>query len=155
MYKLIVAYDLLGGLGYKNSLPWYEPKDLQRVKKLTTGKTIVMGRKTFESFKKPLPDRKTVVLTKDKNYKSEHKDVDIIHNIEDVKNYKDVFIFGGSTIYEEFLKRDLIDEMYITVIDKIYDCDVFFPSKYLDKFETVESIKNGDCLFIKQIKKKA
>ena len=80
--SILVAHDQQRVIGYKNALPWHIPNDLKHVKQLSTGHTLVMGRKTFESIGKPLPNRKNVVLTRDKNFTPEG--VEVIHSIDDI-----------------------------------------------------------------------
>ena len=124
MVSLIVAHANQNVIGFKGDMPWSLPADLKGLKKHTTGNTIVMGRKTFETLGRPLPNRRNVVLTTDGNFKAEG--VDVIHSIDDIKDLSGkVFIFGGSTIYEQTMH--LVDEMYITVIDETFAGDTFFP----------------------------
>lgn len=82
--SILVAHDLQRVIGFENQLPWHLPNDLKHVKKLSTGHTLVMGRKTFESIGKPLPNRRNVVLTTDTNYTVDG--VDVIHSIDDIYN---------------------------------------------------------------------
>ena len=122
--SILVAHDQQRVIGYKNALPWHIPNDLKHVKQLSTGHTFVMGRKTFESIGKPLPNRKNVVLTRDNNFKSDG--VKVIHTIDDIYNLEGhVFIFGGQTLFEVMI--DKVDDMYITVVDGKHQGDTFFP----------------------------
>lgn len=112
--SILVAHDKQRVIGYQNQLPWHLPNDLKHVKQLSTGHTLVMGRKTFESIGKPLPNRRNVVLTNNPSFK--HEGVDVIHSIEEINNIPgQVFIFGGQTLFEEMI--DKVDDMYITVVD--------------------------------------
>ncbi|MEY8560242.1 dihydrofolate reductase [Jeotgalicoccus halotolerans] len=139
MVSLIVAHADQNVIGFKGDMPWSLPADLKRLKKLTTGNTIVMGRKTFETLGRPLPNRKNVVLTSNKDFSAQGAEV--IHSIDEIKNLPGkVFIFGGSTLYEQTMH--LIDEMYITVIDKTFAGDTFFPDYTMNEW-TVESEENG------------
>jgi Dihydrofolate reductase len=98
-----------------------------------------MGRKTFETLGRPLPNRKNVVLTSNKDFSAQGAEV--IHSIDEIKNLPGkVFIFGGSTLYEQTMH--LIDEMYITVIDKTFAGDTFFPDYTMNEW-TVESEEDG------------
>ena len=100
--SILVAHDLQRVIGFENQLPWHLPNDLKHVKKLSTGHTLVMGRKTFESIGKPLPNRRNVVLTSDTSFNVEG--VDVIHSIEDIYQLPGhVFIFGGQTLFEEMI----------------------------------------------------
>jgi dihydrofolate reductase len=104
------------------------------VKELTTGKTIVMGRKTFESLGRPLPNRRNVVLTRNQEFHPEG--VDVVHTKEEVVALGDVIIFGGSEIYKQFL--DVVDRLYITEIDMETEGDTFFPDWDREAYTLVE-----------------
>ncbi|TKI54190.1 dihydrofolate reductase [Brevibacillus antibioticus] len=124
MISLIVAYARNQVIGKDGDMPWHLPADLKNVKELTTGKTIVMGRKTFESIGKPLPNRRNVVLTRSQEFHPEG--VDVVHTKDEVLAMGDVIIFGGSEIYRQFL--DVVDRLYITEIDLETEGDTFFPA---------------------------
>lgn len=144
MISLIVAYARNQVIGKDGVMPWHLPADLKNVKELTTGKTIVMGRKTFESIGKPLPNRRNVVLTRSRDFHPEG--VDVVHTKEDVLALGDVIIFGGSEIYRQFL--DVVDRLYITEIDLETEGDTFFPEwdreayALVDKREGIIDEKN-------------
>lgn len=134
--SILVAHDQQRVIGYKNALPWHIPNDLKHVKQLSTGHTLVMGRKTFESIGKPLPNRKNVVLTRDNNFKSDG--VEVIHTIDDIYNLEGhVFIFGGQTLFEVMI--DKVDDMYITVVDGKHQGDTFFPPYTFEDWTVVSS----------------
>ncbi|TQK62491.1 dihydrofolate reductase [Brevibacillus sp. AG162] len=134
MISLIVAYARNQVIGKDGDMPWHLPADLKNVKELTTGKTIVMGRKTFESIGKPLPNRKNVVLTRSQDFHPEG--VDVVHTKEEVLAMGDVIIFGGSEIYRQFL--DVVDRLYITEIDLETEGDTFFPAWDRDAYTLVD-----------------
>lgn len=137
--SILVAHDQQRVIGYKNALPWHIPNDLKHVKQLSTGHTLVMGRKTFESIGKPLPNRKNVVLTRDNNFKPDG--VEVIHTIDDIYNLEGhVFIFGGQTLFEVTI--DKVDDMYITVVDGKHQGDTFFPPYTFEDW-TVASSEEG------------
>jgi len=144
MISLIVAYAKGQVIGKDGDMPWHLPADLKNVKELTTGKTIVMGRKTFESIGKPLPNRRNVVLTRSRDFHPEG--VDIVHTKEEVMALGDVIIFGGAEIYRQFL--DVVDRLYITEIDLETEGDTFFPQwdreayTMVDKREGIVDEKN-------------
>lgn len=139
MLSIIVCHDKNRVIGFENKMPWHLPNDLKRVKALTTGNTIVMGRKTYESLGKALPNRKNVVLTRDKSFQPE--DAEVIHNIDDIYDIKGhVFVFGGQNFYEQMI--DKVDDMYVTVIEESYPGDAFFP-EYTFKDFKVLSIEEG------------
>jgi dihydrofolate reductase len=108
-------------------MPWYLPEDLAYFKKTTLNHTIVMGRKTFESIGKPLPKRRTIVLTRNKNL--EIANVDIAATAQEAinlcKNEKEIFIVGGAEIYNLFLP--LASRLLLTKIEFSADCDAHFP----------------------------
>lgn len=136
--SILVAHDKQRVIGYQNQLPWHLPNDLKHVKQLSTGHTLVMGRKTFESIGKPLPNRRNVVLTN--NPSSKHEGVDVIHSIEEINNIPgQVFIFGGQTLFEEMI--DKVDDMYITVVDGKFQGDTFFPPYTFEDWEVESSVE--------------
>ena len=95
--SILVAHDEQRVIGVDNQLPWHLPNDLKHMKKLSTGNTLVMGRKTYESIGKPLPNRRNVVLTSDHSFNPEG--VDVIHSLDDIKALPGhVFIFGGQSL---------------------------------------------------------
>ena len=109
-------------IGNKGQLPWYISEDMQHFKNITLGKTVVMGRKTFDSIGKPLKGRKNIVLTRNKNFKA---DCIITHSIEKVLKYKDFIVIGGEEIYNQFLP--LASKLYITLINEKFKGDKHFP----------------------------
>ena len=135
--NLIVAVDKNWAIGYKGDLLAKIPEDQKFFKKMTTGKVIIMGRKTLEAMPggRPLPNRLNIVITNQKDYKVE--DAVVVFSIEEAleaaSSYKDedVFVIGGETIYRQML--DLCTVAYITKIDNEYEADTFFPC--LDKLE--------------------
>ena len=113
-------------IGKKNALPWYIPEDLKNFKRLTTGNTIIMGRKTFDSIGRPLPNRKNVVISRSME---KVEGVDVCKSVEEglqkAESYgKDIFIIGGATIYQQTLP--LAEKMYISHVIKDYDGDIYF-----------------------------
>ena len=115
-------------IGQKNSLPWDIPEDLKRFKQLTSGHTILMGRKTFDSIGRPLPNRTNIVMTKDINYQK--KGIEIVFDEREALNLikdlnQEVFIIGGSKIYELF--EPWATSLMITRVLKDYEGDAFFP----------------------------
>ncbi|MBI5975470.1 dihydrofolate reductase [Staphylococcus canis] len=137
--SILVAHDQNRGIGYKNALPWHLPNDLKHVKKLSTGNTLVMGRGTYESIGRPLPNRRNVVLTSNHDFNPEG--VDVIHDIKEIDELEGhVFIFGGQSLFEAFI--DKVDDMYITVIEDKFQADTFFPPYHFSDW-TVESSEEG------------
>lgn len=136
---MILCVDQNFGLGKDNKLVWKCSEELKLFKSKTLKKTIVVGRKTFDSLPK-LYDRDIIVLTKNKNYKLNELDEEKIHIINDVykinyvKKYEDVWVCGGNCVYETFLKNNLIKNIHISILKKVYDCDTYFDKKLLEKF---------------------
>lgn len=144
MFSIIAAISENLVLGDNNNLIWHIPEDLNHFKELTLGKTIIMGRKTFESLPNVLPNRKHIILTKNKNFILNHKDVKIIHNIDEViLKYKDsldeIFIIGGGEIYKEFLPY--CNKLYLTKIQKKVNGDTYFPKINKDSWTLIKSKK--------------
>ncbi|MAU90013.1 MAG: hypothetical protein CMQ91_00795 [Gammaproteobacteria bacterium] len=116
-------------IGQKNSLPWDIPEDLKRFKQLTSGHTILMGRKTYDSIGRPLPNRTNIVMTKDTNYQKEGVEIvfderEALNLIKDLN--QEVFIIGGSKIYELF--EPWATSLMITRVLKDFEGDAFFPN---------------------------
>ena len=118
-------------IGKENKLPWHIPEDLQYFKEMTLGKIIIMGRKTFESIGRPLPKRKNIVITRQKNFDA--KGAEVFENLDQTLAFaeknsqeaKEVFIVGGAEIYKLALPK--IQKFYTTIIHKNFDGDAFFP----------------------------
>jgi dihydrofolate reductase len=127
MITIIAAAAENNALGKDNDLVWHLPDDFKRFKQLTTGHHIIMGRKTFESFPKPLPNRIHVVITRNKSYKKEGAVV--VHSIEDAlklaKDDPQPFIIGGGEIYKQGL--DFADKIELTRVHANVEADAFFP----------------------------
>lgn len=135
MVSLIVAHANQNVIGFNGDMPWHLPADLKHLKALTEGNTIVMGRKTLETLKRPLPNRNNVVLTRDRDFKFDG--VDVIHDIDDIKKIEGkVFIFGGANVYGQTMH--LVEEMYITRIHETFAGDTFFPDYDVTEWEIVD-----------------
>lgn len=123
----IAAIGQNNELGKDNDLLWHLPEDFKRFKKMTTGHYIIMGRKTFESFPKPLPNRTHVVITRQENYPSQQcivvKNID--EALEVVKNQELVFVIGGGEIYRQFMP--FADELELTEVEGEFEADTYFP----------------------------
>ena len=147
-------------IGQKNSLPWDIPEDLKRFKQLTSGHTILMGRKTFDSIGRPLPNRKNIVMTKDTNYQKEG--VEIVFDEKEALNLikelnQEVFIIGGSKIYELF--EPWASSLMITRVLKDFDGDAFFPDinwnnwQIKSKEDFLDEKSNISCRLEKYLRK--
>ncbi|MCF6242675.1 MAG: dihydrofolate reductase [Bacteroidales bacterium] len=126
--SIIAAIDKNNAIGYKNDLLCYLPADLKHFKELTTGHSIVMGRKTFESLPKgALPNRKNIVLTRNKDFNC--LNCTIIHSVDELYNLEhdkeEIFIIGGAQIYKLFINK--ADKLYLTHIHHEFEADTFFP----------------------------
>lgn len=123
---VIVAYDTNYGIGINNTLAWHVPEDLIRFKKITSGHTVIMGRKTFESIGRPLPNRRNIVLTRQTGY---HPDgVEVVHDLASalqLAGADDAFVIGGADIYAQALP--LSATLLATEIHHVAHCDAFFP----------------------------
>jgi len=123
--SIIVATSKNRVIGKSNDLIWHLPADLKRFKEMTTHNTIIMGRKTYESIGKPLPNRRSIVITRDINYKL--YGCDVVNSLEEALELCDdnCFVIGGGEIY----KQSLIyaDKIYLTEIDEDFDGDTYFP----------------------------
>lgn len=143
MISLLVAYDLNRVIGIDNKMPWHIPEELKYFKKVTMGKAIVMGRKTFESIGRPLPGRLNIIVTRNKNY--EAAGVEVFHDLQTAvergKEYSDeVVIIGGAEIFN--LAMDSADRLYITIIRKAFEGDTFFP-KHDDRWSLVSESEDN------------
>jgi dihydrofolate reductase len=125
---IIVAAGENNAIGKDNALIWHLSDDLKRFKALTNGHHIIMGRKTFESFPKPLPNRVHIVITKQKNYQVP-KDVIVVNSLEEAitysKNDTQPFIIGGGEIYKQAM--GFVDKIELTRVHETFDADAFFP----------------------------
>ncbi|AXF56156.1 dihydrofolate reductase [Salicibibacter kimchii] len=134
MLSMMVAHDRNRGIGKNNAMPWHLPADLSFLKKNTVGKTIVMGRSTFEAIGRPLPKRRNIVLTTQTDV--EFEGIETVHAIETIiaenkRADEEWVILGGSHVYEQALPY--ADRLYITFIDQSFDVDRFFPE--FDQYE--------------------
>lgn len=125
--NLIVAVDLNNGIGKDNQLPWHLPADLKHFKNLTSGHPVLMGRKTFDSIGRALPNRRNIVISRQSGI--EFPGVEVCNSLEQAmmlcKNEDEVFIIGGSQIFEQALS--ISDTLYLTQIHHNFDSDTFFP----------------------------
>lgn len=125
--SIIVATDKNHGIGINNQLPWHLPEDLAHFKRSTSGHPIVMGRKTFDSIGRPLPNRQNIVVTR--NTEWQHAGVDSVTSIPaalELVAGKTAFVIGGAEIYQQALA--FAQSLIVTEIQQEYQCDAFFPS---------------------------
>ena len=137
MISIIAAMDENRLIGSNNNLPWYLPADLQRVKQLTTGHAIILGRKNYESIGRPLPNRKNIVITTNPDYDA--PGCVVVNSIDaaiEAAGDDDIYIFGGARIYEQMF--DLAERMYLTLIHATFEGDTWFPEYNVDAWEVTE-----------------
>lgn len=148
--SLILACTFDGGIGFNNDIPWDIPQEIRKFKKITSAcksadkiNAVVMGRKTWESIGRPLPDRLNIVITSDHNYRINRENVIVAHSINaalwqcERAYVENVFIIGGAQLYNTFLVTD----RYLGLVDKIYISVMFY-----DNYETNVHI-NMDAIF--------
>jgi dihydrofolate reductase len=141
MIKIIVAISKNRVIGDSNKLIWHLPSDLKRFKEITTGHPIVMGRKTYQSIGRPLPNRRNIIVTRDEEFEVEG--CEVVNSIEEalLLTNSDCFIIGGGEIYKQSL--NLAEQIYMTQIDEEFEGDTTFPeldrSWYVSKKEDFSS----------------
>ena len=134
-------------LGKNNDLIWHLPNDLKYFKKVTDGHVVVMGKNTFKSLPKVLPNRKNIVLTFPDDEEILPDELEVFHGIEEfLESYKDyqdeVFIIGGASIYKQFLKY--ADNLYLTEVDMESEADVYFPEFDKSLYNKEIVLENSD-----------
>jgi len=146
---IIAAMDEENAIGKDNEIPWHYPEDLKYFKEKTTGHSVLMGRKTYESLPEsftPLPDRQNIVLTRSNPDLGES--VKVANSLEEgfeIAENEKVFIAGGASIYRQTL--DLADKMLITRVPRDHNGDTFFPEFNEDNWKLESSTKSGDLIF--------
>lgn len=166
--SIIAAIDEKRGIGKNNDLLFKIPEDLERFRQITKGRAVIMGRKTWDSLPaKPLPNRYNIVITHDAKFKvddsREGKDFKVVGSLDEalmesikhdasssmykneenkIHNTDEVFIIGGGQIFKEALDKNLVDKLYLTIIDASFDADTFFPP--YPQFKKVVFEKKGE-----------
>lgn len=127
LISLIAAVSENNVIGYQNKIPWHLPADFAYFKKMTLGKPVIMGAKTFESIGKALPGRKNIVLNRGPNYKAQGAIIvgSIEESLKEAGEAQEVMICGGASVYEQFLPR--ADKLYLTFVHHEFEGDTFFP----------------------------
>jgi dihydrofolate reductase len=140
MIILIAAAAENNALGKNNDLVWHLPDDFKRFKELTSNHYIIMGRKTFESFPKLLPNRTHIIVTRQKNYHPDHCIVvdSLEKALEFIPKEEDGFIIGGGEIYKQALKFAHVIEL--TRVHASYEADTFFPEINFNEWQLIEEI---------------
>ena len=138
--SLIVAVADNWAIRKDNNLLWHISADLKHFKALTTGHCIIMGRKTYESFpKRPLPNRRNIVITNNKDYCEEG--CEVVHSVEEAialcKDDEQSFVIGGATVYTQFLP--FVDKIFLTKVFATFEADTFFPPIDTDVFKEISA----------------
>ena len=124
---IILGMDENGGIGYQNQMPWHLPADLKHFKSLTMGKPILMGRRTYISIGRPLPGRRNVVITRNRNFVS--PDLEIYHSPEEaltaLADQPEVMLIGGADLIKQLMPK--ADRMYLTRIHSSFKVDIYCP----------------------------
>lgn len=144
--SLIVAMGKHREIGKDNDLLWHLPRDMQFFKETTTGNTVVMGRKSWESIPskfRPLPNRKNIVITRNPDYKAEGAIVvtDFSALSRHVEKDEKCFITGGAQIFQLVFEQGIINEMYITHVEGTFEADTFFPFVNWENWEEEDILK--------------
>lgn len=132
MFSIIVAIGNNNEIGKDNKLLWHIPEDLKNFKKITTGKKIIMGRKTFDSIGRPLPNRENIILTRNNDFFKDDKLITVYTDIEKLindykENDEEIFVLGGEEIYKQFLNRKVVNRLYISHVDfEDKEADAYF-----------------------------
>ncbi|MGN1342989.1 MAG: dihydrofolate reductase [Traorella sp.] len=155
MISMIIAMSLNGCIGNKGKMPWYIPEELQHFKTYTWNKKIVVGRKTFESLKKPLENRYHYVLSH-QNCSIEYDNVEIIDKIDYLidkyrNSQEELVVIGGKQIYLQFL--DVIDKIVLTIIKEEYDGDTYFNEFHFDDFSIISKKEYEEFIVYTMIRK--
>lgn len=140
MITLIAAAGQNNELGKDNDLLWHLPDDFKRFKSLTTGHYIIMGRKTFESFPKPLPNRTHIIITRNNNYNAPEGCIvvdSLVKAIEICPKNETTYIIGGGEIYKQSI--EIADCIELTRVHHHFEADTFFPEIDLEKWELTKS----------------
>ncbi|MBI2031954.1 MAG: dihydrofolate reductase [Candidatus Levybacteria bacterium] len=138
LVSIVAAMDEKRGIGKNNDLLFRIPQDFERMRRLTRGHPLVMGRKTFESIGRVLPERTSIVITRDPervrsvSFYSPEVTIarDLIAGIEKAKQSpgsEEIFIFGGGEIFREAIEKGLVDKLYLTIVEGDFGADTFFP----------------------------
>lgn len=147
MLSIIVAIAKNNVIGNNNELIWHIPEDLKRFKQITTGHTVIMGKRTFESIGKALPNRNNVVLAKKDETVQKGENIQIVNSLDELKKYEEsqeeCFVIGGAMIYKQLMPH--CKKMYITLIDREYEGDVSFPQIDNKEWKIVNKKIGSEC----------
>ena len=144
---LVVAFDKHRGIGIGNALPWRLPEDLAHFKRVTTGHPIIMGRKTFDSIGRPLPNRRNIVITRNPAWR--HDGVEAVGSLAEAIALIGAdaggvgFIIGGAQVFAESMME--ADQVIATEIDHGFECDTFFPPLGGEWRESARELHHSDA----------
>nr|AIA17994.1 Dihydrofolate reductase [uncultured bacterium] len=141
----IVAMSQNRVIGVNNQLPWKIPEDLKRFKTLTLGHPVIMGRKTYESIGKVLPGRENIIITRQPHYSV--PGATVVSSVEEAIRHcegksGEIFMIGGAEIYRQVMPK--IQRLYLTLIEKQFEGDAFFPTWGKDEFKEVSREERSD-----------
>jgi dihydrofolate reductase len=138
--SIVVAISVNNAIGKDNQLLWHLPADLKHFKEITSGNTIIMGRKTYDSIGRPLPNRRNIVITRKADLSIPN--VEVVHSLEEAislcKAENEAFVIGGAEIYRQALQ--FTNRIYLTTVHQDYDADTFFPELKENEWKEVEKI---------------
>lgn len=138
--SIVVAISENNAIGKDNQLLWHLPADLKHFKNITTGHTIIMGRKTYDSIGKPLPNRRNIIITRQKDLNLEG--VEVVNSLEEAlslsKDEEEVFIIGGAEIYKQSVA--VSHRIYLTRVHQEFEADAFFPELDNESWKEVEKV---------------
>jgi dihydrofolate reductase len=152
MFKAIAAISLNRVIGRGNQIPWHLPEDFKWFKRMTTGNVVVMGRKTFESIGRPLPNRETLVVSRSGFSLPGVRTVGSLEEIDLANETREVFICGGAQIYAQALP--MCSDLYLTLVKREVKGDAFFPA-FEDQFERTEIVSDTADFSIIHYRRKA
>lgn len=146
MLSIVVAKAKNNIIGKDNKLLWHLSDDLKRFKALTEGHTIIMGRKTFESLGRVLPNRKHIVFSNNPDFKVNDENVEVVHSLLQIQEYieseEEAFVIGGAMMYNFLMPY--VSKMYVTEIEKEFEGDAFFPRIDDEKWKEVSREKGSE-----------
>ncbi|HZV33289.1 MAG TPA: dihydrofolate reductase [Verrucomicrobiae bacterium] len=151
-FKAIAAMSENRVIGDAGKIPWHLPEDFKWFKKMTTGQVLVMGRKTFESIGRPLPNRETIVLSRGQFNHPGVRAIASLDEIDPARETRDIFICGGAQIYQQALPR--CSDLYLTLVKRVVTGDAFFPP-FEEQFELLQQISDCPEFKILHYRKKA
>lgn len=143
-FNIITCINNNNAIGINNKLLYHIKEDLQYFKNLTINNVVIMGRKTYESLNKPLKNRINIIITHDKNYHIDYDNCYVVHSLDECielcnKDFNNLekFIIGGAKIYEEFLKLNLVKNIYLTKVNDFKNGDAYFPINLIESYKLI------------------